>query len=618
MKSAILNSAFSQIVENTNSGVYFSVTHFSLGWASNDERNSNPIKPTMSEVIQQTVTKPIISYGTGTVGNGSVGSLSYPTGAVFETITITFSSATAFTALGSVSGALGSGVVGTAFIPSVATTVRFTVTAGSVAFVSGNTMSFHSHPYILGDLIFNIWQTPFPHDQYAGSYYELNESFAKDYQYEYDACYYKNTLKCNTVTHPTSATWPVDLSSVFPYGTILSGYTNPSVGNPTIINNKSQLTEANIPYYLDYSIPANQTKGVTTFSKLFPVKAYNIISKEDVDGSVTVNYNLNLPAISSSIANQINFYANSIGNFKFNRVGLYMTVGSKQQPSDPSIPEDVYTPQANQEPVLFAVIDIGVDSCTSNDVRFDIYKTRDDSGFSGWDFDAQLRIANTSNNALIETDATYLTYYADAMRDDATKYYQAQIMNNASMSETIMQLQMMVLQLATSFQQFSGTNPFTSIKVAGYNVEAILNVDKEYIISKGSANSRMLLDGAGFRGVNELGVDYINSSNALFSFKTYSSNNIVEDGDLIKLTLYNLDGRFYSVAGNDISWWNGEISFANYDEISQTKTKIFEINSNLIKGLDFAKVTVMFSYSSSLKKWVLENLSIIDESSVIS
>jgi hypothetical protein len=525
MRSAILNSALSAIAENTNSGFWLSITHFSLAWASEAEKTANPVSASMTEVIQQTP----------------------------------------------------------------------------------------SDGKVKGDYIYNIWQTPFAYDQYAGSFFNLDQSFARYFQYEYDTCNYRNVLQCNQ--NQSSGSWPSDLAPHFPFGTKLYGYINPSAGNPTPTEPGSTLTEANIPYYLDYSVVANQQAGVTTFSKLFPIKAYHLISQDDSNGTITVNYNLNLPAISSSIADQINFYANSIGNFKFNRIGLYMTVCAKQDPTTSDNPKDVYIPVANQAPVLFAVIDIGVDSCTGNDVRFDIYKTRDDSGFAGWDFDAQLAISTSNLNTLVQT---FTTFYVDAMRDDATKYYQAQMMNNASLAQTVMQLQMMVLQLATAFEQNTGLNPFTTIKVAGYNVEASLGVDQEYFISKGSSNNRMLLDGLGFRGVNELGINYTNSSNALFSLKSYSSNNNVNEGELIKITVYNLDGRFITVAGNDVSWWNGSILFANYDETNKTKTKIFEINSELIKGLGFAKVTVLFSYSASLQKWVLESLSVIDETNLIS
>jgi len=525
MRSAILNSALSSIAENTNSGFWLSITHFSLAWASEDEKTENPVSATMSEVIQQT---PVDNK-------------------------------------------------------------------------------------VKGDYIYNIWQTPFAYDQYAGSFFNLDQSFARYFQYEYDVCNYRNVLRCNQ--NQTAESWPVDLAPHFPFGSNLYGYINPSAGNPTPTEPGSDLTEENIPYYLDYSVLENQQAGVSKFSKLFPIKAYHLISKDDVDGTITVNYNLNLPAISSSIADKINFYANSIGNFKFNRIGLYMTVCTKQEASTSTNPKDVYIPQADKEPILFAVIDIGVDSCTGTDVRFDIYKTRDDSGFAGWDFDAQLAIATSNLNTLVQT---FNTFYVDAVRDDATKYYQAQIMNNASLAQTVMQLQMMVLQLATAFEQNTGLNPFTTIKVAGYNVEASLNEDQEYFISKGSSNNRMLLDGLGFRGVNELGVNYVNSSNALFSLKSYSSNNNVNDGDLIKITVYNLDGRFYTVGGNDVSWWNGSILFANYDETNKIKTKIFEINSDLLKGFSYAKVTVLFSYASTLKKWVLESLSVIDETNLIS
>jgi hypothetical protein len=191
------------------------------------------------------------------------------------------------------------------------------------------------------------------------------------------------------------------------------------------------------------------------------------------------------------------------------------------------------------------------------------------------------------------------------------------MMNNASMAQTIMQLQMMVLQLATRVEEITGVNPFTPYKIAGYDVNGGLELDKEYILSKGSANRKMLLDAVAFRGVTSGGIQYINSSNALFSLKTFNSNNKVADGDFIKITLYNLDGRYYSESGNDVSWWNGSILFANYDEENETKTKIFEINSDLIKGKSFAKVTLLFSYSGD-SGWVLESQSVIDESSFIS
>jgi len=519
MKSAILNQALPKIAENTDSGFWLSITHFSLAWISDEERVANPVASTMTELVRQTPSDGIVR----------------------------------------------------------------------------------------GDHVYNIWQTAFPYDQFAGEFYketedyQINKLLSTYFQYEYDDCAKYNKLKKN---QNYTADWP---SNIGPEIGELNGYSSVT---PTLT---SELTVANMPYPLN---EANGVAGITKFSKLFPIKAYNLIGKDDNDGTVTINYSLDLPAISSKIANAINFYANSIGNFKFNRIGLHMSVCTKVEPSSADQVKDVYMPQADKEPVLFAVIDLGGQGqgCSGNDVNFEIYKTRDDRGFSGWNFDAQLAISIANGENIAES---YETFYVDAMRDDATRYYQAQMMNNASIAQTVMQLQMMVLQLATSFESLTGVNPYSTIKFAGYNVEAALGVDREYTISKGSSNNRMLLDGLAFRGVSNQAVEYINSSNALFSLKSYSNQNRISDGDLVKITVYNLDGRFYTVAGNDVSRWNGSILFANYDEASDSKTKIFEINTDLIKGMGFAKVTVLFSFSASLQKWVLENLSVIDETNLI-
>lgn len=471
---------------------------------------------------------------------------------------------------------------------------------------------------VKGDLIYNVWQTPFPEEQYAGSFYALNESFAKYFQYEYDSCAKQNVLKSNQ-TNPSvnSGNWPADLNAnSFPYGFELKGYINPSSSIPNPNQAGSQLTETNIPYYLKYDVVENQHAGVTTFSKLFPIKSYHRINGDDASSTI-VNYNLNLPAISSSIADQINFYANSIGNFKFNRVGIYMTVCAKVDPTQNNGRE--YIPMATVEPILFAVIDLGTDGCSGNEISFDVFKTRGDEGFAGWDFDAQLGLTtNTISYPDICDNIAQATttFYVDANLDDAVKKYQLEIMNDSSMVEAVMQLQMMVLQLSTAFRELTGINPLSITQAHGYNVEAALAVDREYNISKANGNNRMLLDAMAYRGVNTNGVLYVNQSNALFSLNAFSSNNQLNNGDLVKITLYNLDGSFYSSNGVDLSWWNGSIVFANYD--GTNRTKIYELDASTIKGIDYAKVTLMFSFSSTLEKWILETVSIIDETATIS
>jgi hypothetical protein len=83
------------------------------------------------------LTPSFVGTGTGTISalGGSAG--------VAETITVTFSSATAFAVVGSISGALGAGVVGT---PFTSTKANLTVTAGGTAFISGDVFTFAVTP----------------------------------------------------------------------------------------------------------------------------------------------------------------------------------------------------------------------------------------------------------------------------------------------------------------------------------------------------------------------------------------------------------------------------------------------------------------------------------------
>lgn len=78
---------------------------------------------------------------TGT-GNGTIAALGGSAG-VAETITVTFTSATAFGVVGSVSGSLGTGTVGSAF---TSTKANLTITAGGTAFVSGDVFTFAVAP----------------------------------------------------------------------------------------------------------------------------------------------------------------------------------------------------------------------------------------------------------------------------------------------------------------------------------------------------------------------------------------------------------------------------------------------------------------------------------------
>lgn len=79
---------------------------------------------------------------TGT-GNGTITGTIGTASSVFETITITFTSATAFNVVGSVTGSMGSGTVGTLFTHARAS---FTVNAGGTAWVASDTIAFVMTP----------------------------------------------------------------------------------------------------------------------------------------------------------------------------------------------------------------------------------------------------------------------------------------------------------------------------------------------------------------------------------------------------------------------------------------------------------------------------------------
>jgi len=76
-------------------------------------------------------------YVTG--GDGVIEDLIGTTNSVVETITVTFTSASAFSVSGSVSGPLGSGTAGAAFTSNVC---AFKIVAGSIDFASGDKITF--------------------------------------------------------------------------------------------------------------------------------------------------------------------------------------------------------------------------------------------------------------------------------------------------------------------------------------------------------------------------------------------------------------------------------------------------------------------------------------------
>jgi hypothetical protein len=95
------------------------------------------------------------------IGNGLVSALIGGSASIGENITVAMTSATAFSVTGSSSGSLGTGTVGT---PFVNTKVNFTITAGGVAFIAGDTWTFSTTPPWVSKRrtagVEMIWQAP--------------------------------------------------------------------------------------------------------------------------------------------------------------------------------------------------------------------------------------------------------------------------------------------------------------------------------------------------------------------------------------------------------------------------------------------------------------------------
>lgn len=103
--------------------------------------NKSGTTPSMTCTLQTSdEVVPIASITYAGTGNGTLTDIIAGPSAVHETITIAMTSATILEVSGSVTGAMTSGTVGTAYSTAQAS---FIVTAGSTAFEAGDTFTFH-------------------------------------------------------------------------------------------------------------------------------------------------------------------------------------------------------------------------------------------------------------------------------------------------------------------------------------------------------------------------------------------------------------------------------------------------------------------------------------------
>jgi hypothetical protein len=100
--------------------------------------NTAGTTPTLAVKLQHAADTDIVTSVTpgSNTGNGTFTQVYGGPDAVAETITITFSSATAFSVSGSVTGAMSAGTVGTLYSNAK---IEFMVKAGSAAFINGDT-----------------------------------------------------------------------------------------------------------------------------------------------------------------------------------------------------------------------------------------------------------------------------------------------------------------------------------------------------------------------------------------------------------------------------------------------------------------------------------------------
>ena len=100
--------------------------------------NTAGTNPTMAIKLQSSADADLIGAITGTrTGNGSITELCAMADAVTEAVTLTFTSATAFSVVGGTTSAMAAGTVGTKYI---AGQLEFMVTAGTTAFEVDDTI----------------------------------------------------------------------------------------------------------------------------------------------------------------------------------------------------------------------------------------------------------------------------------------------------------------------------------------------------------------------------------------------------------------------------------------------------------------------------------------------
>lgn len=341
-----------------------------------------------------------------------------------------------------------------------------------------------------GEIIYNVWQTPFYNTDHAGVGGSLASSFTTYYRYEYDKELDRNILYVSRAAVIFSGLNPEFdalcngyVSDIQLYGiaggentvaentnkSSFAGITLPPFNYKVAISNGysahnsiDRTDDSQIMSAQDFFTSDNMEgflvqdgaikKYNATTPKYFPIKSWYPVKSSDINGPEidttespvrAINYEISLPGYAAKNVSDItDIIKNSIGNFRFNRIGIYATKMASFGGAPGSITEFMPDQSGDNEPILFAVIELNSEVggiAKSNG----IIKNREQGGNFEYNLDWQIDLGVTSNPAFINGDR----FYQESYRSQATTQLMQGIESTAVLAEGLMQLQFGMLEL---------------------------------------------------------------------------------------------------------------------------------------------------------------------------
>lgn len=340
-----------------------------------------------------------------------------------------------------------------------------------------------------GEAIYNVWQKPFFNTDYAGVGGVMGSSLAGYYRYEYDPATDSNQL----VVSPTA----IVFSGLNPdFDALCGGYIT-EITIPGITGTENSSTEfsalstfrgiilppfnykvavasgymaygdGNGPYqaevffasslmsdFLINNVYYATTPSLFPIQSWYPVKGGSGTSVDAYDTLKIMNYEISLPGYVPSNGNNVNeMLENAIGNFRFNRIGVYVTKMAGAQA--PGTIKDFFPDQSgNEDPILFAVIEIDqeIEGGIAKGNSILMTRTSEGGGSNGYNLTWQADLEFATSPTFIKSSK----FYQESYRSQATTQFMRQLEGNVVLAEAYLQLQMQVLELM--FTSRAGTN----------------------------------------------------------------------------------------------------------------------------------------------------------------